>query len=175
MDLFDGPGGWVRAASLPRPPGTSAHGVFVQLVNSEDGWAPNGVLYVPGVTAEELRRLPFRRILLAIGANEALTRDLAERLDEPVPPLGSGEFFKAFNGYAHEVPLELERPAGRRLPESFYATVADTYRAAVLRGLNPRTTIAELANVSTEVAGRWVREARKREFLPATEPGKVRA
>jgi hypothetical protein len=39
--------------------------------------------------------------------------------------------------------------------------------------LNPRSAIAEAAKVSTDVAGRWVREARKRGFLPATDPGKV--
>ena len=71
--------------------------------------------------------------------------------------------------------MKVKRPAGRNLSDEFYATVGEAYRVAVERGEAPRTTIAESAGVSTEVAGRWVRQARKRGYLPATEPGKVSA
>jgi len=67
----------------------------------------------------------------------------------------------------------LKRPAGRNLPDEFYATVAERYRDAAGRGLSPRAAIAEAAGVSADVAGRWVRQARKRGYLPPTEPGKV--
>jgi transposase len=61
------------------------------------------------------------------------------------------------------------------LPSSSSEAVGEAYRVAVQRGESPRTTIAESAGVSNEVAGRWVRQARKRGYLPATEPGKVSA
>jgi hypothetical protein len=66
----------------------------------------------------------------------------------------------------------LKDRSGRLPVGEFYAAVADRYRDAAARGLSPRTAIATAADVSTDVAGRWVREARKRGLLPATDPGK---
>ena len=99
------------------------------------------------------------------------------RLKQRVPTVGSEAFGAEFAaGYViDEPPIKLRRPSGRYLPEQFYDEVARAYRTAVERGLKPRKTIADAATVSTEVAGRWIREARKRDLLPATEPGKVRA
>jgi hypothetical protein len=64
---------------------------------------------------------------------------------------------------------------GRRLDDDWYAKVGATYIAAKDRGLKPRMAIAELAGVSTDVAGRWIYEARKRGHLPPTRPGRVSA
>jgi hypothetical protein len=87
------------------------------------------------------------------------------------------DFLKAFTGYGHwpEPAIVLDRPAGRRLDDDWYAKVAEAYRLAAARGLKPRTAIAEAASVSTDVAGRWVYEARKRGLLPKTQPGRVTA
>ena len=85
------------------------------------------------------------------------------------------EFLKAFDGFVVPEALKIVRPAGRNLSDEFYARVAEAYLAALENGLGPRRTIAESAGVSNEVAGRWVRQARKRGYLPETEPGKVSA
>lgn len=150
---------------------------YVRLTRRRDGeWVPQGTLYVPGIAPETLRSLPLRRILLAVGADESLRRDLEARLNDDVPEVGTNEFHAAFAGFVHpEPPLTLERPRGRKLADDFYEKVADAYRAATARGLRPRTAIAETAGVTTDVAGRWVREARKRGLLPPTSPGRVKA
>ena len=110
---------------------------------------------------------------MAVAASEGLRERLVAGLDKEAPEPGP-ELLKALSGFVHPEFPPLERPEGRNLPDEFYATVADRYRDAAARGLNPRSAIAEAAEVSTDVAGRWVREARKRGFLPATEPGKVK-
>ncbi|MGH2934980.1 MAG: hypothetical protein ACRDL2_10775 [Gaiellaceae bacterium] len=185
LDLYDGPGGWLCAFTRPTVdrPLEPHESIWIRLAPAADEtWAPTGELYMPGVTAESIRKVPLRRILLAVNATDELRRDLEKRLDDEVPAIGSSAFLKACTGYVHKepeqrplAPLVLERPAGRYLSDAFYARVAETYKTAVERGEKPRSAIAAAASVSSEVAGRWVREARKRELLPATEPGKVRA
>jgi hypothetical protein len=176
LDLLDGPGGWVQA-TVRREGELGVDFYCVRLWQDEEGnWSPQGALYVPGVTPETLRAVPLNRIVLAVNATEALRADLARRLNETAPDVGTKEFWAAFTGFIHdEPPLKLERPKGRRLSDEFFAQVAETYRGAMMRGLPPRTAIAEAAGTSTDVAGRWVREARKRNLLPPTRQGKVRA
>jgi hypothetical protein len=173
LELQDGPGGWVEAVLSMGPEFGS---FYVRLQRTEHGeWTPQGTLYVAGLP-ESLRDLPLHRVLLAVAASESLHAALARRLDEEVPEPGSHEFEAAFTSWVHdEPPLVLERPKGRALPDDFFTKVAETYRTAMMRGLPPRTAVAEAAGVSTDVAGRWVREARRRKFLPETQPGKVKA
>jgi hypothetical protein len=178
LDLAEGPRGWVEATFGGLEP--SYRDVYVQLRKDDEGrWGPTGALVVPGLTPENIRAVPLRRILLAVEASETFRRNLEKRIDEPAAEPGSDEFRDSFSDWRYEAevlePLKLERPKKRNLPDEFYAQVAGVYRAAVLRGLRPRTAIAEAAGVSGEVAGRWIRQARRRDYLPETEPGKVRA
>jgi len=175
LELMDGPGGWVEV-NLHHEDLVLTE-FFVRLRRRADGeWVPHGAIYVPGLRPDAMRSLPLSRVLLAVGADASLRRDLEARMDHDVAELGTNEFHEQFTGFVHpEPPLRLERPRGRALPDDFYGEVADAYRAATARGLRPRTAIAQAANVSTDVAGRWVREARKRELLPPTSPGRVRA
>jgi hypothetical protein len=172
MTLLDGPGGWVQA-DIRRD--GEIERVWLRLQLDRPGnWQLQGALYVDGLTPENVRTLPLRRILAAVAASPHLRRELTARLDQSTSDPGSGEFRKSFSGFVHPEPaLKLERPAGYRLSDDFYGAVAEAYRTALARGLNPRPAIAEAADVSTDVAGRWVREARKRGLLPATTPGKV--
>jgi len=148
--------------------------VAVRLAPDADGaWKPDGTVYVRPVTQENLRVPPLRRIVVAVAASEGLQASLTARLDDAVPDPGSNDFLKALSGYVHPELPSLTRPTGRTLSDEFYAAVADRYRDAAARGLSPRSAIATAADVSTDVAGRWVREARKRGLLPATDPGKV--
>ncbi len=173
LDFNVGPGGWLMAVVRP-----GLGSAYVRLWRDEDGsWHPQGTVLLPGLNPEALRRIPVRRILLAVAASESLRDKLAARYDEEAPDTTSPDFMPAFNGYVvpEPPPVKIRRPAGRNLPDEFYATVGEAYRVAVERGEAPRTTIAESAGVSNEVAGRWVRQARKRGYLPSTEPGKVNA
>jgi hypothetical protein len=173
LEFTVGPGGWLQARVL----GTSGleSVVAVRLRPDPEGnWQPDGTLLVQPMTQETLRKLPLRRILLAVAASPGLREGLMARLDQEVPELGSDEFKQTvLSGYVHPELQPLKRPKGRNLSDEFYATVAERYRDAAARGLSPRTAISEAASVSTDVAGRWVREARKRGLLPPTTPGKV--
>jgi hypothetical protein len=172
LEFTVGPGGWLQTMVFGSD-GRLASVIAVQLEQVDDEWKLDGALYVAPLAQEVLRALPLRRIVAAVAASEPLRQQLEARIDEDVPKVGSDAFRKALSGYPHpELPL-LQRPAGRNLSDEFYAAVADRYRDAVARGLNPRSAIASAADVSNDVAGRWVREARKRGFLPPTEPGKV--
>lgn len=173
LELADGPGGWLQATAR----GEDDVHFWVHLDEDEGGlWVPTGALVVLGLTPARLRSLPLNRVLLAVNASGELRRQLADRVDEEVPELGSDGFLSAFSGYLHPEPeVVLERPASHRLPEEFYDEVAKAYTTATALGLRPRTAIARAAGVSTDVAGRWVREARKLKKLPETTSGKVRA
>lgn len=172
LEFTVGPGGWLRADV--RAPGKLESYVAVRFARDAEGeWGPDGTLFVYPPTQEKLRTIPLRRIVLAVRANEGLRERLAAKLDQVTPEAGSADFWKALTGFPQPELPPIERPAGRKLSDEFYATVAERYRDAAARGLNPRTAIADAASVSTDVAGRWVREARKRAFLPPTQPGKV--
>lgn len=172
LDLQAGPAGWVKVTLSS---GGEFWEVYLRLRRTDDGtWAPEGTLYARPLSPEQLRAIPLRRILLSVNASDAARNDLGKRLEDSAPEPGTPEFDEVFaTGWAHPEPFQLQRPRGRRLPDEFYAEVADLYRKATASTLNPRTAVAEAAGVSTEVAGRWVREARKRGQLPPTEPGKV--
>jgi hypothetical protein len=172
LEFTVGPGGWLQAVKLRDDAIESIYAI--RLTQDRNGeWQPEGSFHVVPVSPENLRALPLRRILVAVAASEGLRTQLAARVDENVPEVGSIEFHQALSGFVVPEPPPLVRPAGRNLPDEFYAAVADRYRDAAARGLNPRTAIAEAADVSADVAGRWVREARKRGLLPPTKTGKV--
>jgi hypothetical protein len=176
LELQDGPGGWVEAVVFEEAGGEYKPFYVRFRPDKSERWSPHGTLHVPGLSPETLRAVPLKRIALAVEASTLLREALARRFDEPVPEVGTREFYDAFTGWVHEEPpLTLERPKGRALPDEFFAKVAETYRAATIRGRPPRTAVAEAAGVSTDVAGRWVRVARDRGYLPATEQGKVTA
>jgi hypothetical protein len=175
LRLQPGPGGWVAATLHEDDELVPSARAFVQFGQGRAGrWEAVALLMIePSV--KSLRSIPIHRIEVAVNADDRVSKQLHDRLDKPVARLGL-PFLRQFQGYpAAEQPLRLERPASRRLNDAWYKQVANTYRQAAARGLKPRKAIAETANVSQDVAGRWVYEARKRGFLPRTSPGKVTA
>ncbi|MEV0616218.1 hypothetical protein AB0I81_23085 [Nonomuraea sp. NPDC050404] len=66
----------------------------------------------------------------------------------------------------------LRRPGGTD-PDTFYAEVADAYRAAAAITQAPATLLAREASVPVSAVYRWVREARRRGFLPVGRKGKA--
>jgi hypothetical protein len=167
IEFMPGPVGWLACR-------WRGENVFVHFVRKGEYWTTNA-LFCLSPKPEMLRALPLHRIEVAANAGGSITEQLAARYEEPEPGIGTAEFHRAFTGFMHPEPLELTRPKGHRLDDDWYAKVAATYVAAKDRGLKPRTTIAELADVSTDVAGRWIYEARKRGHLAPTKPGRVTA
>jgi hypothetical protein len=162
LELLPGPGGWVQVVGKAW---------IVRFTREGDVWKQTEIRLIDA-RPEDLRAFPLRRIELAVNASDALSAALAARLDEDPEELGP----RAFEGFViviPEPPITLKRPKAHRLTDEWYAEVAKVYRLAAARQLNPRTTIAEAAGVSTDVAGRWVYEARKRGHLPPAQPGKV--
>jgi hypothetical protein len=174
LEFTVGPGGWLHVGIWSEQ-GTLRFLAVRLRPNKKGRWELEGTLFLAGLTAESIRTVPLRRILLAVEASESLRQKLAARLEEPAPDPGTKEFMKSGDGFLvpEPPPVRIKRPSGRNLSDEFYVTVGDAYRVAVERGEAPRAAIAESAGVSNEVAGRWVRQARKRGYLRATDPGKV--
>lgn len=61
---------------------------------------------------------------------------------------------------------------GGQSVDSFYMGVAEYYQLAHMLDGKPTTAIAVAAEVPKSTAARWVREARKRGYLPPTRRGK---
>jgi hypothetical protein len=167
--LIPAASGWVQARFEDSH---SRRRVFVRFEPDAHGRWNAAEWSLPGYPPEVLRRVPFHRITMAVNANERVLDELAARLDEAPEP----GFRAAFGEAQHSgEPLQLVRPAGRTLDDSFYGQVGFVYRQAVGRGMKPRLAIAKAAGVSPDVAGRWIYEARKRGLIPKTRPGKVTA
>jgi hypothetical protein len=174
LEFIPGPAGWLDCTWHDER--LNGH-AWVHFQRTDEGrWHADG-LFCTSPTPETVRALPLHRIEVAANAGGPISEQLAARLDEPNPVIGSREFYEAFTGWVQPEPepVELERPAGRRLDDDWYAKVAGAYVAAKDRGLKPRTAIAEGAGVSPELAGRWIYQARKRGHLPPTRPGRVSA
>jgi hypothetical protein len=68
------------------------------------------------------------------------------------------------------------RPAGSRAKpydDAFYREVADKYTAIASQAPNPAARISDANGVPVTTVHRWVREARRRGFLPPAAPGKA--
>lgn len=67
---------------------------------------------------------------------------------------------------------QLTRPDGTD-PDAFYELVAQAYREALTTTSAPALAMAEEAGVPVGTAHRWIREARRRSFLPPARRGRV--
>lgn len=85
--------------------------------------------------------------------------ELAPRLIDPLFDLAS-------------VNARLAVPKGRNYGDDFYKQVASIYARLASKVRNPVATIAEANGVPLSTVQRWVREARRRGFLPGALPGK---
>lgn len=66
----------------------------------------------------------------------------------------------------------LRRPDGTN-PERFYQQVAAAYSEAVLATSKPAKVLAEEAGVPVGTVHRWIREARRRGYLPPARQGRA--
>jgi hypothetical protein len=175
VHLMVGGSGWVQARFTAAGDAKRfLRRVFVQFEPDAQGNWKATHWDIPEYPPPVMRQVPFQRIKRAVNASESVRTELANRLPDEYEIEGfRGAFAEPVRDRGK--PIRLVRPRGHRLPDSFYASVALAYRQAVGRGLNPRQAIAEAAGVSPDVAGRWIYQARKRELIPKTSPGKVTA
>jgi hypothetical protein len=170
IHLSVGDGGWVRARFKPRD--SSGQTAYVRFAPDGTRWRAIE-LWLGDPTPGLLRALPLNRIEHAVNANGQIAFGLAAGHENPSPADLPAHFKDKRRRIVQ--PLKLERPAGRKLGDAFYERVGLVYRQAVARGLKPRRAIAEAAGVTDDVAGRWIHQARRRNFLPETKPGTVNA
>ncbi|MGH3769599.1 MAG: hypothetical protein ACRDTX_31380 [Pseudonocardiaceae bacterium] len=79
---------------------------------------------------------------------------------------------KAETGDQAKRRARLTRPSGQD-PENFYRLVAHVYRDHAASTRAPAKELAAEAGVPVTTAHRWIREARRRGFLPAAGKGKA--
>lgn len=161
----------------------SGLGVAAKLVEQPDGRWIVTEMYLHGdrITASDLRVVqPSRFEAQANMHDGVLERHRAEHQrvhDIPEPTLAELRAgFEAatahFDRDASKPRKKLARPEGQR-PERFYQAVADAYRDHLRVTRAPAAAMAAEAGVPVSTVHRWIREARKRGFLPAGEQGRA--
>jgi len=147
--------------------------IRVRIEAHEDGRlgiAELGVIGQP--TSELLRRIPLGRIEAAANAQLAVVDDRIERAPPRRRravgrPLAGGEL-------GWEVPTAPPvLPSGRGRPNAFYREIATRYRTFSHTSRRPAHDIAERYDVPVTTAHRWIKEARRRGYLPPGRPGKA--
>ncbi|MGI5246000.1 hypothetical protein [Dactylosporangium sp. CA-139066] len=150
------------------------------------GVGPGGRLVLTGLriegtpSAELLRAIPVGRIEAAANAQltavEAVrgTAAVVNTRPRPVaPPVAEDvgwEMTEPALAVARAAPGGATRMRGR--PDVFYRQVADVYLTYAQASPRPACDLADERGVPVSTAHRWVKEARRRGFLPPGRPGK---
>jgi hypothetical protein len=153
--------------------------VAVRVAAGADGRLVLAGLRVDGApTAELLRSIPVGRIEAAANAQLAVVDDAVvptaptrrrQRAARGAP--GGAGWDTVDPGRAVERP---GAPGGRRgRPAAFYRQIARAYLDLAQVSSRPAVDLAEANAVPTTTAHRWIKEARRRGFLPPGRPGKA--
>jgi hypothetical protein len=131
-------------------------------------------------SAELLRAIPVGRIEAAANAQLAAvepargTAAVVNTRPRPVaPPVAEDvgwEMIEPALAVARAAPDGGARLRGR--PDVFYRQVADVYLTYAQASPRPACDLADERGVPVSTAHRWVKEARRRGFLPPGRPGK---
>lgn len=146
----------------------------------------------PALTGELLRRLPLHRVLQVTATAIAFEQGRHKVSDiDPLDVLGlkpdedgkvelrtpvrwGGRDAMGAVMKAHEQAVRAPR-RGSRIADAQLRTVASVYREALRTGAPPAEAVKDELGVPRSTAGRWVAEARRRGFLPATTRGRAAA
>lgn len=175
---------WRQEPPLPTP-------VLVRVAVVPDGrLVLTGLRVDGGPSAELLRSIPVGRIEAAANAQLTVVDDAIVPTVPPRQRPGSARIPNASEqgwdaidtGRAHERPPTPPRlpwrtrtaTDGRRgHPDAFYRRVADAYLDLAQASSRPAAELAEANSVPTTTAHRWIKEARRRGYLPPGRPGKA--
>jgi hypothetical protein len=172
---------WCEWRQEPALPGT----VLVQVTAD-----PRGRLILTGLriegapTAELLRAIPVGRIEAAANAQLSVVDDAIVAAAPPgrrnAP--AAREPHLSDDGWEAPDPLRAalrrSRPVsmprtGTRRPDDFYRGIARAYLDLAQTSARPAAELAETHHVPATTAHRWIKEARRRGFLPPGRPGKA--
>ncbi|MGX5653649.1 hypothetical protein ACWKWC_02635 [Geodermatophilus nigrescens] len=134
-----------------------------------------------GVAARVLRDIPLTRIEAAVNQPDYRAKllhrlpgpDVSQRPFEWDSPRDSGWWFAHPHPYASPK-ITVEVPEGRGRPDEFYEAVARAYGYLNAVSTRPASEMAEANDVPVSTIHGWVKEARRRGFLPAGERSKGR-
>lgn len=171
---------WCEWRQEPPLPGT----VLVRVTAEPGGRLVLSGLRVEGVpTAEFLRSIPVGRIEAAANAQLSVVDDV---IIATAPPgrrdaAAAREPLLFDTGWEAPDPVRpASRPTGRpsaaarrRRPDDFYRVIASAYLDLAQTSARPAAELAEAHRVPATTAHRWIKEARRRGFLPPGRPGKA--
>jgi len=186
--------GWV---SLPGP--DEKTGVHMRLQPDETGRLVVTSLFLdsPRITAALLRKIQPARVEAMVNLAADKRRDVDVQgggISSEDPDFASVLLADALTTFTtsdekvtlgelrQRKPVQLSPPRADREPlgrpdgkdaEGFYRRVAEAYRELAEHTRAPAVRIAEEANVPLTTAHRWIREARRRGFLPPAQKGKA--
>jgi hypothetical protein len=182
--------GWIANAS-PSGGGTLFH------VVGEPGGRRRIVgvyVYGPEITASDLQEVPVRNLDLYLNLGRGVSpHSSLQTLDEIATlrhrgpmvyePAAPGETIEQLEARVAQAADAMPQPAvstRKRLtrpdgtdPDAFYRQVAQAYREYAPETRAPAVAIAKEAGVPAGTAQGWVREARRRGFLPPGRKGKA--
>ena len=156
--------------------------VLVRVAVGADGRLILAGLHIDGTpSADLLRAIPVGRIEAAANAQLSVIDDeivasvLRNPRARPLAPPESADDGWEITDPVRAVPRahqqEVARSRGR--PDLFYREVADVYLDLAQASHRPASDIAAQHGVPVSTAHRWVKEARRRGFLPPGRPGKT--
>lgn len=125
-------------------------------------------------TSELLRAIPLGRMEAAANAQLTVVDDHIE----PTPPRRRRppNVTVTTNDLGWDMPVAppvLRSASTRGRPDAFYREIATRYRVFARTSRRPAIDIAEKYGVPVTTAHRWIREARRRGYLPPGRPGKA--
>ncbi|HEX3538859.1 MAG TPA: hypothetical protein VHT75_00320 [Acidimicrobiales bacterium] len=130
-----------------------------------------------GIDSNDLRSLPLGRIeAFANGPNK---EHILARIEEPFDlDLAMGSGGEALGDMEPQprprprIKLKMPSAAGRH-PDDFYRRVAALYLDLAQRSGRPAADIARANEINVSTVHRWIKEARRRGFLPPGRAGKA--
>lgn len=171
--------GWISV-----PTEDSAVSLHVRLQPGEDGRFVISSMLLDaraGVTADLLRQVQPARIEASFnlrGDARTLSHEVAAdvlgagRVDDDITLGELRRRTQVMPPEDRQGRTPLGRPDGTDT-EGFYRRVAEAYRDAASDSRRPAAVLAEEAGVPVTTVHRWIREARRRNFLPSGQKGKA--
>jgi len=172
--LFPVGGNWYEW----RPDRPLAASVYVHVVVGDGGRLVVDGLRIDGPpTAELLRAIPVGKLEATANAQLAVVDDavvaVKARRSRPVRPPAADPAGWETSDPAAAVARRRPEPPGRGRPDLFYRDVATVYLDYAQGSHRPAADLAERHDVPVTTAHRWIKEARRRGFLPPGRPGRA--
>lgn len=168
------PGAWITLDQA-RHPGVVVH---VEVVRDRVTITGVRIMKPGGVTLDDLRSIPIPRLEAAwndpASREGKWARSKVRRAGQLARMGAAGDELAARK--ADTMPKaptsrRVKIPKERRYPDTFYAQVAELYRALVANGERPAPAIAEANGVPVTTVHAWVKEARARGILAPARKG----